>query len=69
MLLRPTTAIQQGAWNGAMGKRYVDEYNETGRSTQTLVMLLARYIILSGPARRTCCPPRSTESSLADLLW
>ncbi|KOP51410.1 hypothetical protein OX90_09715 [Pseudomonas coronafaciens pv. porri] len=35
--------LQQEAWNRAMGKRYVDEYNETGESTQTLVMLLAHY--------------------------
>ncbi|EKG43614.1 hypothetical protein Pav013_0165 [Pseudomonas syringae pv. avellanae str. ISPaVe013] len=35
--------LQQEAWNRAMGKRYVDEYNETGKSTQTLVMLLAHY--------------------------
>ncbi|MBX6439026.1 hypothetical protein K4L79_04050 [Pseudomonas syringae pv. tomato] len=35
--------VQQENWNRAMCKRYTDEYNETGKSTQTLVMLLAHY--------------------------
>ncbi|KAA8694957.1 hypothetical protein [Pseudomonas caricapapayae] len=35
--------IQQENWNREMCKRYTDEYNETGKSTQTLVMLLAHY--------------------------
>jgi hypothetical protein len=26
-----------------MAQRYVDEYNETGKSTETLVMILAHY--------------------------
>lgn len=33
----------QEAWNRAIAKRYVDEYNETGKSTETLVMILAHY--------------------------
>ena len=34
---------QQEVWNRAMSKRYVDEYNETGKSTDTLLMMLAHY--------------------------
>lgn len=34
---------QQEAWNVLMCQRYVDEYNETGKSTQTLFMILAQY--------------------------
>ncbi|MCF5714108.1 hypothetical protein ALQ48_02209 [Pseudomonas coronafaciens pv. zizaniae] len=35
--------IQEQTWKAAICKRYTDEYNETGESTQTLVMLLAHY--------------------------
>lgn len=34
---------QEQVWSRAMVQRYVDEYNETGKSTQTLVMILAHY--------------------------
>ncbi|WP_024666861.1 hypothetical protein [Pseudomonas syringae] len=34
---------QEQIWKRAICQRYTDEYNETGKSTQTLVMLLARY--------------------------
>lgn len=34
---------QEEVWNRAMAKRYVDEYNETGKSTETLIMILAHY--------------------------
>lgn len=34
---------QEQVWKRAMAQRYVDEYNETGKSTQTLVMILAHY--------------------------
>ncbi|WP_044312673.1 hypothetical protein ACTACH_02055 [Pseudomonas syringae] len=34
---------QQEVWNRAISKRYVDEYNETGKSTETLLMILAHY--------------------------
>jgi hypothetical protein len=34
---------QEEVWNRAMAQRYVDEYNETGKSTETLVMILAHY--------------------------
>ncbi|EGH12622.1 hypothetical protein PSYMP_21671, partial [Pseudomonas amygdali pv. morsprunorum str. M302280] len=34
---------QEQIWKRAICQRYVDEYNETGESTQTLVMLLAHY--------------------------
>lgn len=34
---------KEEAWNRAIAKRYVDEYNETGKSTETLVMILAHY--------------------------
>ncbi|RMV43167.1 hypothetical protein ALP10_100448 [Pseudomonas syringae pv. helianthi] len=34
---------QEQIWKRAICQRYTDEYNETGKSTQTLVMLLAHY--------------------------
>ncbi|AHG38871.1 hypothetical protein N018_00860 [Pseudomonas syringae CC1557] len=34
---------QEQVWKRAICQRYVDEYNETGKSTQTLVELLAHY--------------------------
>ncbi|NAP21568.1 hypothetical protein B1F77_05260 [Pseudomonas syringae] len=34
---------QEQVWKRAICQRYTDEYNETGKSTQTLVMLLAHY--------------------------
>ena len=34
---------QEQVWKRAMATRYVDEYNETGKSTETLVMILAHY--------------------------
>jgi hypothetical protein len=34
---------QEQVWKRAMAQRYVDEYNETGKSTKTLVMILAHY--------------------------
>ncbi|GFM62793.1 hypothetical protein ALQ47_00953 [Pseudomonas cichorii] len=34
---------REEVWNKAMAKKYVDEYNETGKSTNTLVEMLAHY--------------------------
>jgi len=34
---------QQEIWNKAISKRYIDEYNETGKSTETLIMIMAHY--------------------------
>jgi hypothetical protein len=34
---------QEQIWKRAICQRYVDEYNETGKSTETLVMILAHY--------------------------
>ncbi|WP_268800123.1 hypothetical protein [Pseudomonas huanghezhanensis] len=34
---------QEQVWKKAICQRYVDEYNETGKSTQTLFMILAHY--------------------------
>ena len=34
---------QEEVWNRAICQRYVDEYCETGKSTETLVMILAHY--------------------------
>ncbi|TDV48190.1 hypothetical protein EC919_109134 [Pseudomonas graminis] len=34
---------QEEVWKRAICRRYVDEYNETGKSTQTLFMMLAHY--------------------------
>lgn len=34
---------QEQVWKRAIAQRYVDEYNETGKSTETLVMILAHY--------------------------
>ncbi|RMQ42318.1 hypothetical protein ALQ04_01091 [Pseudomonas cichorii] len=34
---------QEEVWNRAMAKKYVDEYNETGKSTNTLIEMLAHY--------------------------
>jgi hypothetical protein len=34
---------QEQVWKRALVQRYVDEYNETGKSTETLVMMLAHY--------------------------
>ncbi|MCV4285829.1 hypothetical protein [Pseudomonas capsici] len=34
---------REEVWNKAMANKYVDEYNETGKSTNTLVEMLAHY--------------------------
>lgn len=34
---------QEQVWKRAISQRYVDEYNETGKSTETLFMMLAHY--------------------------
>ncbi|RRV09287.1 hypothetical protein EGJ27_05810 [Pseudomonas sp. v388] len=34
---------QEELWNRAMAQRYVEEYNQTGKSTETLMMILAHY--------------------------
>ncbi|WP_122432598.1 hypothetical protein [Pseudomonas viridiflava] len=64
---------QQEAWNREMCQRYVDEYNETGKSTQTLFMLLEHYNALP-PIEKAQYPANyvdnliSGDSSALDML-
>ncbi|SHN23550.1 hypothetical protein SAMN05216593_11631 [Pseudomonas asturiensis] len=64
---------QQEIWNREMCQRYVDEYNETGKSTQTLFMILAHYNDLP-PIEQAQYPAdyvanlTSGDSSVMDML-
>ncbi len=64
---------QDQAWKRAINQRYVDEYNETGKSTQTLFMILAHYNDLP-PIEQAQYPAdyvtnlTSGDSSVMDLL-
>lgn len=64
---------QQETWNREMCQRYVDEYNETGKSTQTLFMILEHYNALP-PIEKAQYPANyvdnltSGDSSVMDML-
>ncbi|WKW32747.1 hypothetical protein KIH13_01895 [Pseudomonas viridiflava] len=64
---------QDQIWKRAINQRYVDEYNETGKSTQTLFMLLEHYNALP-PIEKAQYPANyvdnliSGDSSALDML-